>query len=113
MVIESRELAKENVKLHFHAEKLQLDDESIVLLKFSKGAKSRRRILQLLQLSPRNCNQIAKSLKSDWWTVQKHLKRLERAGIVRSISFGRIQFYKTTAKGDLVSNHAFQQSLRK
>lgn len=63
-----------------------------------RGAKTRRRIIQALRFNPKNCNQISKELRVDWWTVHKHLKLLERAGIIKSISFGRIKFYKFTTK---------------
>ena len=77
----------------------KLDDEVIVLLRFSKGANMRNKIMEILQSGFKNCNQISKELSSDWWTVQKHLQRLLKAGLVKHANFGRIKFYKITPKG--------------
>lgn len=78
----------------------KLDDEVNILLNVSKGAKTRRKRLKTLQYSVKNCNQIANEIGVDWWTVQKHLKRLEKAGLVKNVNLGRIQFYKMTLKGE-------------
>jgi len=47
----------------------ELDDEVNLLLSFSRGAETRRQILKALLLRPKNCNQIAKEIKVDGWTV--------------------------------------------
>jgi predicted transcriptional regulator len=70
-----------------------------LLLTFSRGAKSRRNILQELLLRPKNCNQIANGTKLDWWTVQKHLQHLISYNLVECLNFGQIKFYSITVKG--------------
>jgi|YelNatPaOPRAMG01_1025707.scaffolds.fasta_scaffold10405_7 predicted transcriptional regulator len=81
-------------------QEIELDDETCLLLMFSQGAKMRKNIIEKLLYGPKNCNQIAKELESDWWTIQKHLQRLEKAGLIKSISLGRLRFYKITFKGE-------------
>jgi len=71
-----------------------------LLLLFSKGAKSRLNILSTLRQRPKNCNEIAKELDFGWWTVQKHLKRMQRENLVKCEDFGRIKFYVLTTKGE-------------
>jgi len=51
-------------------------------------------------------NQISKELKADWWTVRKHLDRLEKAGLICNANIGRIRFYKVTVKGEFASKNA-------
>jgi predicted ArsR family transcriptional regulator len=85
----------------------QLDDETNVLLIVSRGAKTRRRILQTLKSGLMNCNQIAEQLNIDWWTVQKHLQRLEKAELIKNVTLGRIRFYKTTSKGQITLKYVF------
>lgn len=85
------------------------EGELQVLLRFSRGAESRITILATLLLKPKNCNQIAKESKLEWWSVQRHLKVLMKENLVRSVEFGRIRFYKLTSKGekalmDILSN---------
>lgn len=82
--------------------KVRLDKETSMLLLFSKGAKTRERILWTLQHAQKNCNQIRKELRIDWWSVQKHLTRLQNAGLVEDVSLGRILYYKITSKGENV-----------
>ncbi len=77
-----------------------LNDQQIILLVFSKGAKTRRQILETLLRGPKNCHQIAKELKLDWWTVQKHLKKLKEANLIKQVKLGRIIFYKSTYEGE-------------
>jgi predicted transcriptional regulator len=86
-------------------QEIELDDETCLLLMFSRGAKMRKNIIERLLYGPKNCNQIAKELKSDWWTIQKHLQRLEKAGLIKSVSLGRLQFYKITPKCELALNN--------
>jgi len=75
-------------------------NESLVLLGLSRGAESRKKILKALLFNPKNCSQIAREVKLDWWTVQKHLRVLMKDNIVVSLDFGRIKFYKLTIKGE-------------
>lgn len=74
-------------------------DEVKLLLVLSRGAKKRVEIIRMLSSHPRNCHQIALALETSWWTIYKHLQRLEKAGVVKSIGLGRIQFYTLTSKG--------------
>jgi predicted transcriptional regulator len=84
-------------------------NEILVLLSLSRGADSRKTIMTKLLFKPKNCNQIAREAKLDWWTVQKHLNILMRKNMVRRLEFGRIKFYKLTPEGekalmDILSN---------
>ena len=74
-------------------ERLQL------LLTLSRGAKSRRNILKALIHKPKNCNRIAKEVKLDWWTVQKHLQILMSENAIRNLTVGRRKIYKLTTEG--------------
>lgn len=78
----------------------ELDDEINLLLNFSKGAKTRRKILESLRHCLKNCNQIAKEIKADWWTIHKHLQRLKKAGLIKSVNFGMVEFYRLTSTGE-------------
>lgn len=88
-----------------------LDDEIRVLLTYARGANKRKHILQAVQLTPRNCNQLAQELKSDWWTIQKHLQQLMKSNLVKEISFGRIKFYKMTPRGEMALKLVTSKSL--
>jgi len=79
-------------------QEIELDDETCLLLMFSRGAKMRKNIIERLLYGPKNCNQIAKELKSDWWTIQKHLQRLEKAGLIKSVSFRPSSILQNNAK---------------
>lgn len=70
-----------------------------VLLIFSRGSKSRRKIMDVLGHNPKNCNQIAKETRLDWWTVQKHIQQLLREKLVKKLSFGQRTFYSITDEG--------------
>jgi predicted transcriptional regulator len=71
-----------------------------LLLLFSRGAKSRRSILETLCIKPKNCNQIARETGLGWWTVQKHLQRMMSEKLVKSVDFGQIKFYDMTSEGE-------------
>jgi DNA-binding transcriptional ArsR family regulator len=73
--------------------KRTVNDVMNVLLIFSRGAVMRRKIIKILIYAPKNCNQIAKCLKVNWWTIQKHLQRLEKAGIIKGVNVGRVRYY--------------------
>lgn len=88
---------------------VDMEKRTQLLLTFSRGAKSRRNILEILLLRPRNCNQIAKGTKLDWWTVQKHLQRLLSDNLVKCLNFGQIKFYTVTAKGEEALRYCSQK----
>lgn len=76
------------------------DSAILVLLTLSRGAESRKRILIALLSNPKNCNQLTKELGLDWWTVRKHIQFLLKENMVIGLDFGRIKYYKLTAKGE-------------
>ena len=81
----------------------KIDDSEIssqLLLSLTRGSKSRKNILKVLLYSPRNCNQLADKLELDWWTIQKHLQRLLRRKMIKSLNFGRIKYYIITSQGE-------------
>lgn len=82
---------------------MQLNDSSqdrlSIMFTFSRGANSRKRILELLVNVPMNCNQVSKALQLDWWTVQKHLQFLTAENLIAAIIFGRMTLYKVTPYG--------------
>jgi predicted transcriptional regulator len=77
-----------------------LENAILVLLTLSRGAESRKRILIALLSGPKNCNQLTRELKFDWWTVRKHIQFLLKENMITSLEFGRITYYKLTAKGE-------------
>lgn len=81
------------------ASKLNYEDQKSLLLFLSKGGKSRKKILEALRFKPKNCNQLSKELKFNWWSIQKHLQILMRAKIIECLEFGYFRFYKLTLKG--------------
>jgi predicted transcriptional regulator len=76
------------------------DSKISVLLLHSRGAAMREKILNTLLSGPKNCNQIARNLESDWWTIKKHLQFLMSAKLVKPVDFGRITFYEITLEGN-------------
>ena len=52
------------------------------MLAGTRGAPSRASIVRLLEISPRNANQLAEELGMDYSTVKHHLDVLERSGVV-------------------------------
>jgi predicted transcriptional regulator len=85
---------KVNIKFLGAQRANKLDDTIYVLLNISKGAETRRRILKALQCGPKNCNQIARQIGVDWWTIQKHLQLLIKTGLINEINIGRMKYYK-------------------
>ncbi len=82
------------------------------LLYFSKGAKSRKRILNTLRNGSTSCNNIATDLGVNWRTANRHLKILENENLVKSFDFGERKFYKLTLQGEKatkISQNARQQ----
>jgi predicted transcriptional regulator len=73
--------------------------EFLVLLKFSQGASSRRKILETLSLSSKNCSQIAMQIKLSWHTTSRHLQILSNEGLVKEESLGQRTFFRLTSKG--------------
>jgi len=53
------------------------------LLAGTRGGPNRLRILEQLQSSPHNANQLAEGLDIDYRTIRHHLKLLEQSGLVR------------------------------
>ncbi len=84
------------------SEKAIYENAVLVLLKLSRGAESRKKILITLLSGPKNCSQIAKEVKLDWWTVQKHLLSLMKENIIKSSSFGNSKFYRLSSMGEEV-----------
>ena len=78
------------------------DTAVLVLLTLSRGAKSRKKILLRLFSGPKNCSQIAREVKLDWWTVQKHLRSLLKENLVKSSDFGNSKFYRLSPLGEQV-----------
>ncbi len=74
-----------------------------LLLHSSKGAKSRKRILNKLLCGSKSCNHIATDLGLNWRTAYRHLKILEKESLVKSFDFGTRKFYKLTLKGEKVT----------
>lgn len=72
---------------------------SVVLL-LSKGAESRRKILEVLLYGSKSCNQIAKETKLNWRTVNWHLQVLMEENLIDSGGFGQRRFYRLTKKGE-------------
>jgi predicted transcriptional regulator len=73
------------------------------LLHFSKGAKSRKRILNKLIYCTKSCNHLATDLGLNWRTAYRHLKILEKESLVKSFDFGERKFYELTLKGEKVT----------
>jgi len=82
------------------ADENSYESEILILLRLSRGAGSRKKILKALLYSSKNCSQIAREVGLDWWTVQKHLCRLMKESIVKSSDFGNSKFYRLTPKGE-------------
>ncbi|MDR2699417.1 MAG: winged helix-turn-helix domain-containing protein [Nitrososphaerota archaeon] len=71
----------------------------LFLLVSSRGATSRRKILTALLSGPKNCNQISKETKLNWWAIQRHLQHLHHEKLVKIHNFGQIKIYANTPKG--------------
>jgi predicted transcriptional regulator len=87
--------AIESSKLHDR----NFSSSVFILLSLSRGAKSRTKILFALLPYPKNCNQIAREVELDWWTIQKHLRYLTDEKLIESYNFGKCKFYELTIKG--------------
>lgn len=81
-------------------DKSQSDPNFTLLLGTSKGAESRKRILNLLLTDAKGCNEIAIQLELNWRTVYRHLKLLEKGELVKVADFGQRKFYQITLKGE-------------
>ena len=73
--------------------KRKLDDETSVLLLFSKVAKKRIKILQTIKHGLRNCNLIAKKLNL-LVDCSKALTTPRESRIIINVNFGHMRFYK-------------------
>jgi len=93
-------------------EKASFEPAVLVLLSLSRGAESRKKILITLLSDPKNCSQISKEVKLDWWTVQKHLRSLLKENVIKSSPFGSSKFYRLSPMGEEVIR-ALQSSDRK
>lgn len=59
------------------------------------SSRGRVRILRILfEIEELNISEIARRAKLNYATTNEHLQTLERAGIVRHKSFGRIRIYR-------------------
>ena len=63
-----------------------------VALKYSRGAQTRSRILDLLS-KPMSRNAIAKRLKLQWNTVSRHVEILLQHGYIKELEFQKRVFY--------------------
>jgi len=79
--------------------KAKLPEDIMVLLTHGPGARTRVKILEALVGRKMNCNQLAKAVGVSWWSAQRHLERLLKAGLVRAIPFGRRTLYTITQPG--------------
>ncbi|MGB9925791.1 MAG: ArsR/SmtB family transcription factor [Candidatus Bathyarchaeales archaeon] len=81
-------------------DKFSEESDLYLLLNFSRGANSRKKILKTIVYGPKNCNQIAIKLGLNWRTIYRHLQILEKENFVKSFGFGKRKFYKLTQKGE-------------
>ncbi len=58
-----------------------------LLLQFSRGGESRKFLS--IPFQPKNCNKIAKELKLEWWTAQRHLQLLLKEALIKRCDFGK------------------------
>jgi predicted transcriptional regulator len=81
------------------ADKPALETPVLFLLIYSKGAISRRKILTSLLSCPKNCNQLSKEAKLEWWSIKKHLEYLCQEKLIKVHQCGRMKIYEITSKG--------------
>jgi predicted transcriptional regulator len=84
------------------------ENEFSVLLSLSRGAESRRKILKALLSNSKNCSQIAREVKLNWRTVNRHLQILIKENMVKKLDFGERKYYKMTSKGQEVIRDIIQ-----
>jgi predicted transcriptional regulator len=75
----------------------------LVLFTLSRGAESRKKILLELLSGPKNCNQLSKATRLDWWTVKKHLINLMKENLVKNSPFGNTKFYRLSPLGEEIT----------
>ena len=85
------------------AENVCSEPDFSFLLHYSKGGKTRKRILKNLLNGSRSCNRIATDLGLNWRTAYRHLRILEKKRLVNRFDFGVRKFYKLTLKGERVT----------
>jgi predicted transcriptional regulator len=85
------------------------ETEFSVLLNSSRGAASRKKILNALLLGTKNCRQTAKAVGLNWHTTNRHLQILLKEGLVKRTGFGQKNFFKVTQRG-VDAMKSFQES---
>jgi predicted transcriptional regulator len=75
-----------------------------------RGGETRMRLLKSLE-TPKDRFQLAKDLGLDWKTIDSHVQRLLRYGMIREkIAYGTVKIYDPTATGTnvllLMNGHA-------
>ncbi len=76
------------------------ETELSFLINFSRGSKSRKKILKALFYGSKSCNQIANELGLNWRTTYRHLQILEKEVLVKSFGFGQRKLYKLSLSGE-------------
>lgn len=89
------------------------EKEFLLLLSFSKGADTRKKILDTILLDFKNCAQIAKNLNLNWRTVDRNLKILYDRNYVKSVKIGRREFFKISRKGEIILDSIKNKNLDK
>lgn len=87
------DLSLSSMKMHI------INKKSLIPLLSSKGSLNRIKILEIIMKEPMSCNQIARKLGLNWWTVQKHLEVLKRENLIEPIIYGKRLLYKTSPFG--------------
>lgn len=79
----------------------RIESDYSFLLSSSKGANSRKKILETLLLGSKSCNQVAVDLELNWRTSYRHLQILEKENLVKNFGFGQRKLYKLTLNGEV------------
>jgi predicted transcriptional regulator len=80
-------------------ENVGYETEFSALLSLSRGANSRKKILEALLSGSKNCSQVALAVKLNWHTVNRHLLILVKEGLVKSTGFSQRKFFNLTPRG--------------
>lgn len=94
-------------------DRISKESDFYLLLSLSRGADSRKKILKALLSGSKNCSQIAKEVRLNWRTVNRHLQILAKENMVKSSGFGQRKFYKLTLTGEKVIRNFQQKSKKK
>lgn len=100
-LIDNKGIGLDNLRTN--TEKNNPKSDLSFLLRFSKGAKSRKKILHILLHGSKSCNHVATDLGLNWRTAYRHIKILEKESLVMSFDFGERKFYKLTLEGEKVT----------